>query len=152
MRKKYIVKLTEAQKQQLLRLISSGKKISARKLTRARILLKADIGRGGDQWTDEEIRRALDISTATIERVRALFAEGGLDSAIGYRQPNRLYQRKLDEEARALLKILFYTDPPDGRIRWTMRLLAEKLTEFGYADKLSRETIRKVLKEVGLNM
>lgn len=150
MRKKYFVKLGGEQRQLLLRLISTGK-ISARKLTRARILLKADVGEG-KRWTDEEISRALDVSTSTIERVRALFAEGGLDAAIDYRQPKRSYERKLDDEAKALLQVLFYADPPDGRLRWTMRLLAEKLIEFGYADKLSRETIRKVLKETGLKL
>jgi transposase len=151
MRKKHIVTLVEEQRQMLLRLTSTGKNIPARKLTRARILLKADTGQGGERWSDEEISRALDVSTATVERVRALFAEGGLDAVIGYRRPKRFYERKLDEEARALLSVLFYTDPPNGRLRWTMGLLADKLVEFGYADQLSRETIRKVLKETGLN-
>jgi transposase len=150
MRKKHTVLLADEQRRRLLRLTSRGKNIAARNLTRARILLKADIGQGGEQWTDEEISRALDVSIATIERVRARFAEGGLDAVIGNRKAARFYQGKLDDEARALLKVLFYTEPPDGRIRWTMKLLAKKLSEFGYADSLSRETIRKVLRDTGL--
>ena len=152
MRKKHTVSLGEEQRRRLLRLTSSGKNMAARNLTRARILLKADIGQGGEEWTDEEISRALDVSIATIERVRARFAEGGLDAVIGIRRPARFYQGKIDEEARALLKVLFYTDPPDGRISWTMNLLAKKLIEFGYVDSLSRETIRKVLRDTGLNV
>lgn len=152
MYKKHLVKLTDEQRRVLLKLISTRKKASARNLTRARILLRADSGPGRAQWTDEQISVALDVSTATVERVRALFSEVGLDAVLEVSKPQRHYQSKLDAEAKALLRVLYYTDPPDGRVRWTMGLLAEKLAEYGYPDELSRETIRKALKESEFNV
>ena len=149
MRKKNVVRLTTEEREALLKMISTGKSASGRLLMKARILLKSD-DRQGEHWTDEQISRALHVSTATIERTRALFARGGLSAAMGYRGPKRIYKRKLDEETTALLKILYYTDPPDGRPEWSMSLLAETLVEYGYTHRLSRETIRKVLREAGL--
>jgi transposase len=150
MYKKYVVALTKEQRQGLVKLVSNGM-ASARKLTRARILLMTDSERGKGQWTDDAISRALDVSTATIQRVRQQFVEEGLEAAIEHQQPQRSYQRKLDKEAEALLVVLFFSDPPSGRDRWTAKLLADKLIEIGYVDYISHKTINKTLRENGLN-
>lgn len=149
--KKYVVELTKEQRQALLKLVSTGK-ASARKLTRARILLMTDSGQEKKQWTDNAISRALDVSTATVQRVRQKFIEEGLGAAIEYNQPQRTYERKLNKEAEALLVVLFYTNPPSGRNRWTAKLLAERLIEIGYVDYISQKTVQKTLRDSGLDI
>jgi transposase len=149
MSKKYTVELSTEQRRLLLKLISTGK-APARTLTRARILLKADQGEGQTTWSDDLISKALDVSVATIHRVRQQFVDAGLQSAINHSPPRRRYARKLNNEARALLVTLLYAEPPSGRDRWTAHLLAERLVEFGYTENVSRETVRKALKEKGL--
>jgi transposase len=147
-RKKYIVDLTDEEREELEALISSGV-ASARKLTRARILLKAD-----EDWTDKTISEALDVGTATVERVRKRFVEWGGISAIERRKPRRRYERKLDGDAEARLVALACSAPPEGRERWTLKLLAEKIVtlEAVDIDSVSYETVRRVLKKTGLNL
>jgi transposase len=142
-KKKYIVDLTPDERQQLEKLISSGTE-RARKLARARILLKADEG-----WTDEAISEALGVGTATVERVRKRFVEWGGIVAIERRKPRRRYERKLDGDAEARLIALACSAPPEGRERWTLRLLAEKLVTLEEVDieSISYETVRSVLKK-----
>jgi transposase len=142
-RKKYIVKLTSEEKEELHRLLSSGKE-SARKLTRARILLKADEG-----WTDEAIRAALDVSRPTVERTRRRFVEEGFEASVSHRSPRRVYERRLDGDAEARLIALACSAPPQGRERWTLRLLAQRLVMLEQVDveSVSYETVRQVLKK-----
>jgi transposase len=142
-KKKYIVDLTPDERQELEKLISSGTE-RARKLARARILLKADEG-----WTDEAISEALGVGTATVERVRKRFVEWGGIVAIERRKPRRRYERKLDGDAEARLIALACSAPPEGRERWTLRLLAEKLVTLEEVDieSISYETVRSVLKK-----
>jgi transposase len=149
--KKYIVALSKDQRKLLLKLVSTGK-ASARMIRRARILLKTDSVQENQIWTDSALSKALDVSTTTIQRVRQIFVEEGFDAAIGYSRPQRFYERKIDEEARALLVVFFYTDPPEGRRRWTAKLLADKLTKCGYVDQISHETVRTTLREKGLDI
>jgi len=141
--KKYIVTLTEEERAYLRRMLSAGTE-RARKLTRARILLKADEG-----WTDEDIHRALDVSTSTIGRVRRRFVEEGLEAALNRRPPRRQYERKLDGKAEAYLIALACSPPPKGRKRWSLRLLAERLVTLEQVDidSISHETVRQVLKK-----
>jgi transposase len=146
MQKKYIVKLTQVERNNLSALISSGKAPS-RKLTHARILLKADCGDNGQGWTDQTISEAMDVSLATIYRVRQLFVEEGLNAALNRRLPNRQYVRKLDGVNEAHLIALACSQPPEGQARWTMRLLADRMVEFNYVESLSHETVREVLKK-----
>lgn len=147
-RKKYIVDLTDEEREELETLISSGV-APARKLTRARILLKADEG-----WTDKAISEALDVGTATVERVRKRFVEWGGISAIARRKPRRRYERKLDGDAEARLVALACSAPPEGRERWTLKLLAEKIVTLEAVDieSVSYETVRRVLKKTGLSL
>jgi len=147
-KKKYIVDLTSEEREELEALISSGV-APARKLTRARILLKADEG-----WTDKAISEALDVGTATVERVRKRFVEWGGIKAIERRKPRRQYERKLDGDAEARLITLACSEPPEGRTRWTLQLLADKLVtlEAVDIDSISYETVRRVLKKTGLSL
>jgi transposase len=142
--KKYLVTLTEGERAALGQRVHSGRG-SARELTHARILLKADGGPAGQAWTDEAISAALDVSRSTVERVRKRFVEGGLDDAIRQRRPRREYRRRLDGEQEARLVALACTPPPLGRRRWTLRLLADKLVELRYVDGVSHEAVRQVL-------
>jgi transposase len=147
-KKKFIVDLTAEEREELETLISSGAD-SARKLTRARILLKADEG-----WTDEAIADALDVGRATVERVRKRFVEWGGISAIERRKLRRRYERKLDGKAEAHLIALACSAPPEGRDRWTLRLLAERVVQLEQVDieSVSHETVRQVLKKTSLNL
>jgi transposase len=144
--KKYIVTLTDDERKELGRLVASGKG-AARQLVHARILLKADSSATGPGWEDAEIAEALEVGTATIERVRKQFVEEGLEAALSRRRPRREYQRKLDGDGEAHLIALACSRAPEGRKRWTLRLLAERMVVLEHADELSYETVRRVLKK-----
>jgi transposase len=130
----------------LEKLISRGKG-AARRLAHARILLHADQGEGRPGKTDAEIAEAVGVSVATIERVRQRFVEEGLEAALSPRPPQRLYPRKLDGEAEARLIALACGPPPDGRARWTLRVLAERMVVLGYVEEVSHETVRTTLQQ-----
>lgn len=138
-KKKYIVDLTAEEREQLQQLIRRGK-TSARKLTRARIVLKAS-----DGCTDEEIVAALNVGIATVERIRKRFVESGL-SAINER-PRPGKKPRLDSKARIRLMAEACSKAPDGRQRWTLQLLADRVVELKLADSCSYETVRRVLKK-----
>lgn len=148
MKKRYIVALTQAQRQQLRDLISAGSG-AARALTHARILLKADQGDQGPGWKDQDIAAALEVSCPTVGRVRQRFAVGGLEAALYRSSPRRLYQGKLDGRQEAHLVAVACGTPPEGRSRWTLRLLANRMVELEHLDSLSYETVRRVLKKTG---
>ena len=145
MYKKYDVRLTEEERGQLETLVRSGR-AHARKLLYGRILLKADAD-GPDRWTDELIADALEVSTATVARERRRFCEEGLEVALMPRKPGRPRRRVLDGRAEAHLLALSCSEPPEGRERWSLRLLADRMVELGHADELSYETVRRTLKK-----
>lgn len=142
--KKYIVELTSEQRQELSRLISAGT-APARQLTHARILLKADQGQDGPAWSDTRIQEALEVSTGTVERVRKRCAQAGVQEALLPQHMQRARQRCLDGKQEAYLVALVCSPPPEGFVRWTLRLLAGKLVELGYVTTVSHETVRQVL-------
>jgi transposase len=145
--KKYKVTLTAEERQQLHALVTNDK-AAAKKLTHARILLKADAADGGPAWNDDRIADALDVSTVTVLRVRQRFVEQGLEAALVRKKQDRpSRQRKLDGAAEARLVVLACSKPPDGRACWTMRLLADALVELEVVDSVSDETVRRVLKK-----
>jgi hypothetical protein len=144
-KKKYVVELTKAERERLGKLVSSGT-APARMLNRARVLLKAD-AHGPDRWTDERIAEALDTSVATVGRVRKRFFRQGLDAALERSVPDRVYERSLDGRAEAQLIALACSEAPEGRDRWSMRLLADKAVELGIVESVSHETVRKALKK-----
>jgi transposase len=145
--KRYKVTLTDAERHELQALIASGK-AAARKLTHARILLKADASPGGPAWIDQRIVEALEVGVATVERVRQRFVEEGLEAALG-RKPQQRPRRqpKLDGQAEARLIALACSAPPQGRKHWTLRLLADRLVELEMVEAISDETGRRVLKK-----
>ncbi len=151
MKKKYIVTLTDEEREMIKGLISSGKG-AARKLTHARILLKADSSKGGPNWKDKDISISLDVGTATIERVRKLFVEEGLEAALTRKKSNRIYERKLDGEKEAYLIALACSEPPKGYARWTLRLLADQMVALEYIDEISHTAIYHTLKKTSLSL
>ena len=145
--KKYIVTLTAEERQDLHELIAAGK-AAAKKLAHARILLKADAAEGGPAWPDHRIAEAVEVSVATIERVRQRFVEQGLEAAlVRKKQAHPSRERALDGRAEATLIALACSAPPDGRKAWTMRLLADKLVELEVVPTISDETVRRALKK-----
>ena len=145
--KRYLVTLTADERRDLAKLVSAGKR-SARTLTRARILLKADQAKGGPAWDDARIAEALGCGHRTVERVRQRFVERGLDAALAHKPQDRpSRERKFDGAAEARLIALACSPPPRGRARWTLKLLADKLVELEVFDSVSDETVRRVLKK-----
>jgi transposase len=145
--KRYKVTLDADERQYLHDLIAAGQ-AAARKLAHARILLKADAADGGPAWPDHRIADALEVSTATVERVRQRFVEQGLDAALDRKHRERPAREiKLDGRAEAQLIALACSAPPEGRATWTMQLLADKLVELDVVDSISDETVRLALKK-----
>ena len=145
--KRYVVDLSEEERQELESFVSSGTR-SAQAITRARILLKADHGD-----TDEKISEVLDCSTSTVYRMRKRYANDGIES-IHRRPPDRDYEQKLDGEAEARLIALACGDPPEGRTRWTLRLLADEFVALKAVeiDSVSHETVRQTLKKTNSSL
>jgi transposase len=146
MKKKYPVILSEAQREQLKSLIAAGT-APARKLTHARILLKADQSLEGPGRVDEAIADAVETSQPTVARVSKRYFEEGLEAALNRRPPNREYHRKLDGEQEARLIALACSEPPEGQARWSLRLLADRLVELEVVDEVSYQTVRRTLKK-----
>ncbi|HEY1353645.1 MAG TPA: IS630 family transposase [Ktedonobacteraceae bacterium] len=142
--KKYIVELTGEQREELSHMISTGQ-AAARELTHARILLKADQGPYGPNWSDAKISEALEVSPGTVARVRKRCAERGVQEAILPAKASAIRQRRLDGHQEAYLIALACSAPPDGCVRWTLRMLAEQLVELGSVETVSHETVRQVL-------
>jgi transposase len=147
MRKQYPVILTTPERDQLKRMLAAGTE-SARKLTHARILLKADQGPDGPGWVDHAIAEAVEVSQPTISRVRKQYVEQGLEAALNRRPPSREYVRKLDGVQEAKLLAVACGKPPTGQARWSLRLLADQLVELEIVeDGVSYQTVRRILKK-----
>ena len=146
MAKKYVVRLSEEERHTLEELVRKGKE-AAHKRLHAQILLKADEGEFGCGWKDEEIARALDIGQSTVGRVRERLVMQGLMAALNGSPAVRSKTRKLDGEQEAHLIALTCSEPPAGRARWTLQLLADKMVELKYVESLSDETVRLALKK-----
>jgi transposase len=135
-----MVELSEEERAQLRDLLRRGK-ASVRMVTRARVLLKADEG-----YTDKAIAAVLDVGTATVGRIRKRLVEGGLEQALRERlRPGG--RRRLSGKQEAHLIAVACSTPPEGRARWTLRLLAGKVVELGFVPSISPETVRQVLKK-----
>ena len=145
MKKKYPVVLTDAEREHLHRLVAAGT-APARKLTRARLLLKADQGPDGPAWVDEAIAEALETSVATVARVRQRWVDGGLGDAL-HRRPTGPRPRRLDGAQEARLVAVACSAPPAGHARWTLRLLAGELVRLEVVAAVSHETVRRTLKK-----
>jgi transposase len=150
MHKRYRVRLVDDERAYLESLLSAGK-AAARTLTHARILLKADEGPAGPGWADEAIADALEVNRSTVERVRQRCVEEGFDAALRPRPSRQVRLRKLDGAQEAQLVALACSPPPNGRDRWSLHLLADKLVELEVVDSISYESVRRTLKKTFSN-
>jgi transposase len=149
--KRYRVTLTESERDDLRKLVSVGK-AAAQKLVRARILLLADQAEGGSSKSDPEIVDSLGCGRASVERIRKRFVEEGLEAALHPKPSQRVYERKMDGKAEAHLIALACGAPPEGRARWTLRLLSDQLVVLEHVESVSFETVRRVLKKTNLSL
>jgi hypothetical protein len=146
MNKKYLVTLTDEERQRLQTLVSQGH-AAARRITRAWILLKADAS-AGPGWLDEQIRQTFGVGLVTIYRVRQTFVEEGLEAVLTRQPKARHRHRRLDGDQEAHLIALACSKPPPGRRRWTVRLLTSKFVELGCVERVCPETVRQTLKKM----
>jgi transposase len=144
--KKYIVRLREEERNDWKALVNKGR-VAARKRRHAEILLQADQGESGPAWTDGRIAEAFNLGRCTVERVRQRLVEEGMEAALNEREKSRHRRKKIDGENEARLIALACSEPPDGRVRWTMKLLADRLVELEYVESLSAEAVRRTLKQ-----
>jgi hypothetical protein len=143
---KHAVRLCDQEQEALLELTHSGNS-PARKLLHAHILLK--VNTFGDAWTDARTAEALSVGLSTVARVRTQFCQSGLPGALDRKAaPQRPQKRKLDCKAEAQLNDLANSPSPAGCIRWTLRLLAERMVAMKLVDEISVETVRRVLKKM----
>lgn len=144
---KFKVTLTAEERQALEQLVSAGK-AAARKLAHARVLLLADEGPAGPRRADEEIVEGLHVSPSTVARVRKRFVAESLEAALDPRpQPSRPDKVKITEAVEKQLIELACSDPPQGRCRWTLQLLADRLVTLGCVEAVSDEAVRRALKK-----
>jgi transposase len=145
--KKYVVRLSEDERHQLNEMIRKGKS-SAQRLTKARILLKADVSEAGEGWSDSRIMEALETSATTVYRTRQQLVEEGFEAVLSRKQRTRPPVPPIfDGEKEAQLIALACSQPPKGRARWTLRLLEDKVVELNIVDRASDSTICRVLKK-----
>jgi transposase len=142
---KVVVRLTDEQRASLGRLLRTGTHPAAMR-RRAGILLKADAD-GPDAWTDEEIAEHLETSSMTVMRVRQQFAAAGLDATLHRKKPTGRQYRKLDGKQEAQLVALACSEAPEGRARWTMKLLADRLVEMAVVESIDPATVCRTLKK-----
>lgn len=149
--KKYKVTLTKEERQELSLLIQKGKHRS-QKVLNALVLINCDEGEFQEKRSkNEDIANILQISMRKIDRVKKCFVENSLDIALNGTKGQRVYEKKADGDFEAHLIALSCGHPPEGFARWSLRLLADKVVELNYVDKISHETIRRVLKKTKLN-
>jgi transposase len=152
MKKVFVVRLAKEERSELEALVRKAK-ISALKVTRARILLKADQGDKGAAWTDAQIAEALDVAPKTVFNIRRRWVEEGLDAALNRKKQERPSRsRRLDGKAEAKLVATCCGPAPKGRARWTLRLLADRLVELDVVESISPETVRGTLKKTLLSL
>ena len=145
--KRYVVRLSAEEREQLQALIRKGKS-PAKRLLKARILLKADVSDAGEGWSDSRIIKALDTSESMVYRVRKQLVEDGFEAVLSRKQrATPPVPAIFDGEKEAKLIALACSKPPKGRARWTLRLLENKVVELGIVDRASDSTIGRTLKK-----
>ncbi len=143
--KKYVVRLTKAERELLVALVSKGK-AAARKIIHAQILLRVDAA--SQNLTDEEVAEALGVHENTVRAVRERFVNESLESALERKKrASPPTEPKLDGAAQARLTAIACSEPPEGRARWTLRMLGDRLVELKIVDSIARETVRQALKK-----
>jgi hypothetical protein len=145
--KKYVVRLSVEERERLETLIRKGKSPAGR-LLKARILLKADVSEAGQGWSDNRIIEALETSPSMVYRLRKQLVEEGFEAVLSRKQrATPAVARIFDGEKEAKLVALACSKPPKGRVRWTLRLLENKVVELGIVDRASDSTIGRALKK-----
>ena len=146
--KRYVVELTTEEQQVLMQLVSKGK-AAARKITHARVLLQANESKNGPAWTDNQISDAFSLHTNTIHDIRRRFVEDGLQAALVRKKQERPSRKRIvDGEVEARLIALRCGQPPQGKGRWNLRLLADRLVALEIVPDISHETVRQALKKM----
>ena len=151
MEKKYRVKLSVEERQELKAMVTRGRAAAYRQ-THARILLLSDEGQGDGVMKDGDIARSLPVGQATVERVRRRCVEEGVEAALGRREQLNRRQKKLDGQGEARLVALACAEPPLGRVSWTLKLLADRLVEREIVESISPETVRQTLKKTNSSL
>lgn len=149
-KKKHHIQLSFKEREQLEAIVRKGK-TSAQRQRHARILLLADTHGPEGGWSDAQIAKAAQTSIPTVERVRRVCVEHGLERALERKDPDRQYARKLDGKGEAQLIALCCGPAPKGRARWTLRLLAARLVELEIVEEICHETVRQTLKKTSLS-
>lgn len=147
--KKYIVRLKDEEKAKLKEITTRGSGL-IRRVKHAMILLNVDEG-NNERLTDKKISHTLGVGITTVGRIRRRYVEKGLDFALNGEHVNRDYRSKVNGDLEAHLIMLACTEPPEGRAKWTVRLLADKVVELGYIDSISKTTIALALKKMNLS-
>ena len=147
---RYTIKLTNPEVNELMNIIRKGSHTTQTYRT-AYILLNCDEGENADKVTNEQICKILKIGMRTIDRVKKKFMEEGLEACLERRPSSRVYDRKVDGDVEAKLVTLCCSDPPKGRAKWSLRLLADKMVELNYVESISYVTVRDILKKTNLN-
>lgn len=148
---KYIVKLTQEEREYLLNLVTKGKS-AARKILHANVLLKADSGKYGENWTDKKIVETFPLTTSTVSAIRKSFVEESLESALNRKKHSNTKPRKFDGDKEAQLITLCCSEAPKGRSRWTLKLLADEVVRMEIVEHAAPETIRQTLKKTNLSL
>lgn len=146
-KKKYIVSLNPEEQVYLEKLVKTGKN-PAYKLTHARILLLANNNRSDGGWKDADISEALNLNVSTVESIRKQLVEEGLEASLNRKVQQNRKARILDGNAEAHLVAIACSEAPQGKGKWTLRLLADKMVELGYVETISHETVRQALKKI----
>ena len=149
--KKYVVELT-SEERQILTDIIQAERMAAHKRRHARIFLKADQSPEGPGWKDADIANAFDCTIKSVERLRKRLVEYGLDAAMEHGNRGAYRVKKLDGVAEAHLIATACSSAPEGRNRWTVRLLAEKMVSLGIVDSCSKTTVHNTLKKTNLSL
>jgi len=150
--KRYVVTLTEEEREAMGALTSRGRHRS-QKILNALILLDCDEGEfQTERSTNEEMARVLNISMRKIDRVKKRFVVDGLEICLNGRKGSRVYAKKADGDFEAHLVALSCSEPPEGFARWSLRLLADRVVELDYIDSVSYETVRRVLKKTNSSL
>ncbi len=144
--KKYKITLSKEERGQLNDIISKGTH-SAQLYRTAYVLLNCDEGKWGDKLTNEQVSKVLQISMRMIDRIKQKFVEEGFEACLERRLLSRTKEKKVDGDLEAHLIALSCSKPPKGFSRWSLRMLADKIVELKYAENISHETVRRVLKK-----
>jgi len=147
----YKIALAKEEREKLATLVNKGKG-QVRRLRRARILLMADEAQENGGWKDADIAKALGAHERTVERTRQKCVEMGIEAALNHTRPKKTRSKVLDGETEARLVQLACSEAPDGRERWSLQLLADKLIELEVVETVSRETVRTTLKKMNLSL